>query len=333
MYEFGCAGVLLLLTGYLILLRRWGSAIDWAGAAVTGFGTVVLGASMLVYVPAGPLVPALHSYWLVIHGRGAGPIAVEVGDCRDDGERIRGEVGVDHWHDVVGALHLGKHDVVCAPELGSENLVPDGSVVEQFDVVGQGDARAPFAHDVLGRMPGAFGEELQEVAEHDVLPVGGRDERSVGVLGHDVVTVAERQESPPSVVCADVAGMANNKAYVEYPPLGVIGVIGPWNFPVFTPMGSIAYALAAGNAVVFKPSEYTPGVGVWLAESFAAANPEYADVFQVVTGLGETGAALCRSGVDKLAFTGSTRTGKRVMATEPSRTFALQVPHAPPRQA
>jgi acyl-CoA reductase-like NAD-dependent aldehyde dehydrogenase len=108
--------------------------------------------------------------------------------------------------------------------------------------------------------------------------------------------------------------MANNRAYVEYPPLGVIGVIGPWNFPVFTPMGSIAYALAAGNAVVFKPSEYTPGVGVWLAESFAAANPDYADVFQVVTGLGETGAALCHSGVDKLAFTGSTRTGKRVMA-------------------
>ena len=67
MYEFGCAGVLMLLTGYLILLRRWGSAIDWTGAAVTGFGTVVLGASMLVYVPAGPTVPALHSYWLVIH--------------------------------------------------------------------------------------------------------------------------------------------------------------------------------------------------------------------------------------------------------------------------
>ena len=108
--------------------------------------------------------------------------------------------------------------------------------------------------------------------------------------------------------------MANNKAYVEYPPLGVIGVIGPWNFPVFTPMGSIAYALAAGNAVIFKPSEYTPGVGAWLAASFAEANPDYADTFQVVTGLGDTGAALCRSGVDKLAFTGSTATGKRVMA-------------------
>lgn len=108
--------------------------------------------------------------------------------------------------------------------------------------------------------------------------------------------------------------MANNTSYVEYPPLGVIGVIGPWNFPVFTPMGSIAYALAAGNAVVFKPSEYTPGVGEWLAASFAAANPDYADVFQVVTGRGDTGAALTRSGVDKVAFTGSSATGKRVMA-------------------
>ncbi|GAB3912198.1 hypothetical protein GCM10029964_119530 [Kibdelosporangium lantanae] len=52
--------------------------------------------------------------------------------------------------------------------------------------------------------------------------------------------------------------MANQAATVEYQALGVIGVIGPWNYPVFTPMGSIVYALAAGNAVVFKPSEYTP---------------------------------------------------------------------------
>src|SRR3954471_3669517 len=49
---------------------------------------------------------------------------------------------------------------------------------------------------------------------------------------------------------------ANHAAYLEYQPLGVIGVIGPWNYPVYTPMGSISYALSAGNAVVFKPSEY-----------------------------------------------------------------------------
>lgn len=106
--------------------------------------------------------------------------------------------------------------------------------------------------------------------------------------------------------------MANQAATVEYRPLGVVGVIGPWNYPVFTPLGSIAYALAAGNAVVFKPSELTPGVGHWLAATFAEVVPDH-PVFQVVTGFGETGAALCRAGVDKIAFTGSTATGKLVM--------------------
>ena len=118
--------------------------------------------------------------------------------------------------------------------------------------------------------------------------------------------VLKRHKVPSGLV------MANQKATVEFRPLGVVGVIGPWNYPVFTPMGSIAYALAAGNAVVFKPSEYTPGVGLWLAETFAEVIDR--PVFQVITGLGETGAALCRSGVDKVAFTGSTATGKRVMA-------------------
>src|SRR3954467_7197836 len=107
--------------------------------------------------------------------------------------------------------------------------------------------------------------------------------------------------------------LANVTPILEYQSLGVIGVIGPWNYPVFTPMGSIVYALAAGNAVVFKPSEYTPGVGRWLVDSFAEAVPEQ-PVFQLLTGYGDTGAALCRSGVDKLAFTGSAPTGKKVMA-------------------
>ena len=100
---------------------------------------------------------------------------------------------------------------------------------------------------------------------------------------------------------------------LEYQPYGVVGVIGPWNYPVFTPMGSIAYALAAGNAVVFKPSEYSPAVGEWLGDTFAEMVPD-APVFQVVHGLGECGAALTNSGVDKVAFTGSTATGKKVMA-------------------
>src|SRR3954466_12891265 len=113
------------------------------------------------------------------------------------------------------------------------------------------------------------------------------------------------------------AGMlaANHAAYLEYQPMGVVGVIGPWNYPVFTPMGSIAYALAAGNAVVFKPSEYTPAVGAWLAAAWRAAVPHPAQALHGVTGYGETGAALCRAGVGKLAFTGSAPTGRKVMAT------------------
>ena len=65
MYEFACAAILVALTAYLILVKVW--AINWLGPVVTGFGVIVLGASILVYVPAGPLVPALDSYWLVIH--------------------------------------------------------------------------------------------------------------------------------------------------------------------------------------------------------------------------------------------------------------------------
>ncbi|MFN2477740.1 MAG: aldehyde dehydrogenase family protein [Pseudonocardiaceae bacterium] len=108
--------------------------------------------------------------------------------------------------------------------------------------------------------------------------------------------------------------MLHEASTVEYQPCGVIGVIGPWNYPAHTPMGSISYALAAGNAVVFKPSELTPGVGRALEESLVRVVPEH-PVLQVVTGFGETGVALCRSGVDKLAFTGSAATAKKVMAT------------------
>ncbi len=107
--------------------------------------------------------------------------------------------------------------------------------------------------------------------------------------------------------------LAEFSAHLEYQPYGVVGVIGPWNYPVFTPIGSIAYALAAGNAVVLKPSEYTPAVGQWLVDSFAEVVHEE-PVFSAVHGLGEVGAALCRSGVDKVAFTGSTATGRKVMA-------------------
>jgi len=102
-------------------------------------------------------------------------------------------------------------------------------------------------------------------------------------------------------------------ARLDYQPYGVVGVIGPWNYPILTPMGSIAYALAAGNSVIFKPSEYTPAVGQWYVDRFAEVVPEQ-PVLQIVHGPGETGELLVRSGVDKVAFTGSPGTGRKIMA-------------------
>ncbi len=122
---------------------------------------------------------------------------------------------------------------------------------------------------------------------------------------HAEKVLARRRVSPGLL-------MVNHAASVGYEPFGVVGVIGPWNYPVFTPMGSLAYALAAGNAVVYKPSEYAPGVGRWLVDAFARVVPE-APVLQLVTGFGPTGEALCRAGVDKIAFTGSARTASAVL--------------------
>ena len=159
--------------------------------------------------------------------------------------------------------------------------------------------------------------EIDSLAEQVTLETGkphSDAKLEITLAAHHVAWAARNAESVLRTAHRSPGAlMANMSATVERSPLGVVGVIGPWNYPVFTPMGSIAYALAAGNTVVFKPSEYTPGVGIALANLFehVAGSSEY---FQVVTGFGETGAALCRSGVKKLAFTGSTATAKKVAA-------------------
>jgi succinate-semialdehyde dehydrogenase / glutarate-semialdehyde dehydrogenase len=109
--------------------------------------------------------------------------------------------------------------------------------------------------------------------------------------------------------------MVNFDARLSYHPLGVVGVITPWNAPVYLTLSGMAAALAAGNAVVVKPSELSPGSAIIAIEAFRRANPDApAGLAAWITGFGATGAALCTSGVDKVAFTGSAPTGRRVMA-------------------
>jgi acyl-CoA reductase-like NAD-dependent aldehyde dehydrogenase len=106
-------------------------------------------------------------------------------------------------------------------------------------------------------------------------------------------------------------GLMGRSSKIVYKPLGVVGIISPWNFPWAIPLGEVVMALMAGNAVVLKPSELTPLIGLKIGEVFnRACLPE--GTLQVVTGDGSTGAALVEAGVDKIMFTGSVATGKRV---------------------
>lgn len=100
---------------------------------------------------------------------------------------------------------------------------------------------------------------------------------------------------------------------LHYEPYGVIGLISPWNYPLAIPLGQIIPAVVAGNAVVLKPSELTPWCGALVEELFNHSGfPP--GVVQVVQGGGELGAALIEAGPDKVIFTGSVTTGKRVAA-------------------
>jgi len=101
------------------------------------------------------------------------------------------------------------------------------------------------------------------------------------------------------------------KLEIVYRPLGVVGVISPWNGPVILSLNPTVQALLAGNTVLLKPSEVTPFSGQIVGDLFSAAGlPE--GVLTVLTGDGETGAALVAAGVDKISFTGSVATGRRV---------------------
>jgi acyl-CoA reductase-like NAD-dependent aldehyde dehydrogenase len=101
------------------------------------------------------------------------------------------------------------------------------------------------------------------------------------------------------------------RGWLTYEPWGVVGVIAPWNYPFSIPMTQVAPALAAGNAVLLKPSELTPWCGALIGELIEQAGFP-AGLVQVLQGGGEVGAALVAAGPDKVFFTGSVATGRRI---------------------
>jgi len=105
--------------------------------------------------------------------------------------------------------------------------------------------------------------------------------------------------------------MRMKKAKIIYRPMGVVGVITPWNGPFIMCVNPCVQALMAGNAVLLKPSEVTPGSAATFADLLVDAGLP-PGLLQVQQGDGETGAALIQAGVDKISFTGSVATGRKV---------------------
>ncbi|MGA9632493.1 MAG: aldehyde dehydrogenase family protein [Candidatus Acidiferrales bacterium] len=99
--------------------------------------------------------------------------------------------------------------------------------------------------------------------------------------------------------------------WLEYEPLGVVAIISPWNYPFAIPVAQLIPALAAGNAVVLKPSELTPAAGALIGEIAARAKlPE--NLVQIVQGGAEVGSAMIEAAPDKVFFTGSLETGRKI---------------------
>ena len=218
-------------------------------------------------------------------------------------------------------------------------------VVESIDPA-TGDVIARFDATPPGEMPEIFARARRAQAEWAAQPLGARCallrrlREALFARHQEVAGVITREVGKPRVeaLFGDVLVALDSTTYyadhaaemlraervphhnlavkaksgwLRYEPYGVIGVISPWNYPLAIPVGQIVPAVVAGNAVVLKPSELTPWCGTLIGELFAQAGfPR--DLLQVVQGGGEVGAALVETGPDKMIFTGSVATGKKV---------------------
>lgn len=161
-------------------------------------------------------------------------------------------------------------------------------------------ARADEIFEVLAR---ESGKPRFEAFTHEVMPI-------VDFI-HYFATRAESllaEEALPLHLFGPL-----KQSFLRYEPRGVIGVIAPWNFPFTIPMGDVIMALAAGNAVVVKPSEWTPRIFMKAKEIMVDAGLD-PDLVGVVQGDGRVGQALIDGGVDMVIFTGSVATGRKVAA-------------------
>lgn len=170
---------------------------------------------------------------------------------------------------------------------------------------------------VLGGLVEVVGDSAEEIAEVIVAETGKPRVEALTEVLVSLDLLKYYREIAPQVLRRQWVKtgwwLAGKSSYTYREPYGVVGAITPWNYPFIIPMDAVAAGLFAGNAVVVKPSEHTPHSALKIAELCRRTEmPER--LVEVVPGAGETGVALVRAGVDKILFTGSSRTGRKVMA-------------------
>ncbi len=179
-----------------------------------------------------------------------------------------------------------------------------------------GWAAIPFeerAERVRGFARALTGEVAEALARQAMAEMG----KPIREARVEVRGVASRVESlikAAREACAPESGVeAGIRMEVHWRPLGVVAVIGPWNYPIATPNNLVLSALLTGNAVVFKPSEFTPHTGAMYTRLLAEHVPR--GVIGLVQGTGAVGAGLVAGDVEMVAFTGSIATGQAIMRT------------------
>ena len=191
----------------------------------------------------------------------------------------------------------------------------------------EGPASIELRKDRLNRCIAMLKEYNEEILDALQKDFGNRDPKAsffseivstIGVLEHALKNIDKwtKDEKRPSNVNQPfflrlMMGLLGSKSYIKYQPLGTVGVISPWNFPVNLVLAPLAGIFAAGNRTMIKPSELTPATSEITKKMFEA----YFDKSEaaVFTGDAEVGAAFSALPFDHLLFTGGTQIGKKVM--------------------
>lgn len=185
-------------------------------------------------------------------------------------------------------------------------------------------------HEALDRLSQFLLDNEDELMQRIVAETGKVRMEAANEIIHIADTVSYYGENAPKFLAEERIRphspvMRTKALKVVYRPQPVVGLIGPWNFPIILTLGDAVPALMAGSAVVIKPSEFTPLTLRWIGEIWQG-RLGLPPIFEVVTGAGETGAALIDA-VDFVGFTGSVATGRKVAAraAETLTPFSLEL--------